>query len=140
MMRHRQNSSGFTLVELMIVVAIIAILAAIALPSYQSYIQKTNRSDATVSLLQLVHAMEQHFTENSSYTGATLGSTGIYSDTSSNGYYSLTISALTSSSYTLKATPVAGGPQAGDSECGTYTIDSTNLKSVSGSLGASGCW
>lgn len=64
---------GFTLIELMIVVAIVAILAAVAWPSYQNQVRSTNRADAQGALLGLAQAMERHFTQNGDYLGAAAG-------------------------------------------------------------------
>ncbi|WP_160154505.1 type IV pilin protein [Microbulbifer sp. ALW1] len=61
---------GFSLIELMIVVAIIAIIAGIAMPSYQEYVKGSRRADAQGALMGLAQAMEQHFTQNGSYTGS----------------------------------------------------------------------
>ncbi|MCP4091353.1 MAG: prepilin-type N-terminal cleavage/methylation domain-containing protein, partial [Gammaproteobacteria bacterium] len=56
------KSRGFTLIELMIVVAIVGILAAIAYPSYQEQVRKSRRADANGALLGLANAMQRHAT------------------------------------------------------------------------------
>jgi prepilin-type N-terminal cleavage/methylation domain-containing protein len=66
------SKNGFTLIELMIVVAIIGILASIAYPSYQESILKSRRADAKGALLGFANAMERHFTETNSYRKAYL--------------------------------------------------------------------
>ncbi|MCK5829679.1 MAG: type IV pilin protein [Methylococcales bacterium] len=120
-----KRTTGFTLIELMIVVAIVGILASVAYPSYQESVLKSRRSDAKGALLGLVNAMERHFTENNSYCGAATTDSGsctaatgaptIYSATSpvdgGTASYDLTVSA-TATTYTLTATPV--GAQAGN--------------------------
>lgn len=63
---------GFTLVELMIVVAILAILAAIAYPSYNQYVIRTNRADVQAELQQIAQHLNNYRMMNGSYTGATL--------------------------------------------------------------------
>lgn len=68
-----KKQMGFTLIELMIVVAIIAVIAGIALPSYQEHVKTSRRADAQGALLGLAQAMEQHFTENGTYAGAADG-------------------------------------------------------------------
>lgn len=118
---------GFTLLELMIVVAIIGILVAIAYPSYMNFLVDGRRTDAQEALLGFANALERHKTENMTYTGAATGSppgdTGAPATTtfpsqspidSSDKYYNLTIVAADSLSYTLRATPIAGTSQATD--------------------------
>lgn len=68
-----KKESGFTLIELMIVVAILGILAGIAYPSYQGYLEKTRRADAKGALVSFANAMERHYTENYTYEGAATG-------------------------------------------------------------------
>ncbi|HFD80822.1 MAG TPA: prepilin-type N-terminal cleavage/methylation domain-containing protein [Gammaproteobacteria bacterium] len=120
----RNTNRGFTLMELMIVLAIIGILAAIAYPSYQSQTQKTRRSDGQTALLRAVQQMERYYTENNSYAGAVAGTT--FQTASDEGFYTLSFQAgPTASTYTLQAVP--GAAQAGD-PCGTLTINQANQK------------
>lgn len=117
---------GFTLIELMMVLVIIGILVAIAFPTYQDQMYRSRRSDGQAALVSLAALMEHYFTENNTYTGATLANVGA-SATSPEGYYTMSIPTLTASTYVLNAAPVAGGPQVGDS-CGTLTLDNNNVK------------
>lgn len=66
-------SRGFTLIELMIVVALIGILASIAYPTYQSQVIKAHRAEAKAALTSLAVAMEQEYTSSMDYTKASLG-------------------------------------------------------------------
>lgn len=120
-------SKGFTLIELVIVVAVVAILATIAYPTYEEQIRKARRTDAKTGLLELATLMEHYYTDNNTYAGATtptlVGGTAV----SREGYYNLSISNLTASTYTLNAAPIAGTPQASDT-CGTLTLTHTNIK------------
>lgn len=84
-MQLARKSNGFTLIELMIVVAIIGIIAAIAYPSYTQYVERARRSDAQGALMGLAAAMERHRTTNGSYEGAgnpDSGAPSIYADES----------------------------------------------------------
>ncbi|MGI0117291.1 type IV pilin protein [Zooshikella sp. RANM57] len=63
----KKNTAGFSLIELMIVVAIIAILAAIAIPSYREYIQRGNKSEAKSKLMELMQVQQKYFTQNLRY-------------------------------------------------------------------------
>ena len=125
---------GFTLIELMIVVAIIAILGAIAFPSYQDQVRKTRRASAKAGLMELASYMERTFTENNAYNNAaaavTLTDSGITNDN-----YTLSISVLTATTYTLTVVPAGG--QAADG-CGTMTLTHTGVKAHTGA--EAGCW
>jgi len=125
----KKNNRGFTLVELMIVIAIIGILASVAYPSYTSYVKKANRADAIDSLLSLSGRMEEYYMNNDTYAGATVASA-----TSSDGLYTLAITSATAFAYTLTATPVGA-----DAECTTLTYNSLGQKGATGT-DAANCW
>jgi type IV pilus assembly protein PilE len=145
----RQRLVGFTLIELMIVVAIVAILAAIAIPSYQKQIMKSRRTSAKTALLDLASREEKYYATNNNYP-ATLGSVG-YTIVDSTGaiqvpnnsnedYYSVTITlgTPTAAGYTATAAPV--GNQQNDS-CGSYSITDLGVQNATGtSSGGTGCW
>lgn len=126
-----KSHRGFTLIELMIVVAIIGIIAAIAYPSYTAYIEKARRSDAQGALMGLAGAMERYRTANGTYENAGAdGDTGaplIYADESpidgSVKFYDLIIQAADATSFTLRATPKNG--QAGN---GILELDHTGAR------------
>ena len=141
---------GFTLIELMIVVAVIAILAAIAYPSYQDSVRKSRRADAKGVLLEAAQWMERFYTENNRYDQNRAGiavtdstqfpGSGLAESPKEGGtkYYDITISAAAQNSYTLQAAPK--GVQSSD-PCGTLTLTHTGAKNVSGgSYTKDRCW
>lgn len=114
---NKKNQRGFTLIELMIVVAILAILASVAWPSYREQVRSGNRADAQGALMGLAQAMERHFTEKGTYKGAAAadadtGAPQIFATESpldgSSKSYDLRITAASDVTYTLQAQPKGG--------------------------------
>lgn len=108
---------GFTLIELMIVIAVIAIIAAIAFPAYNNQVQKTRRADAVSALLAGSQALERCFTRHNSYQIAA-GCGGDEAIFPASEFYTFS-SERTGTTYTLLATPT--GPQTGDT-CDPFTL------------------
>ena len=135
-----KRTSGFTLIELMIVVIIIGILLGIALPAYQGYVLRSHRTDAHSSLIDIAARQERYIAQNNAYTLDISGNTGLGlgSTTSREGYYTLEISAPCgdiANCYLITAS--AAGSQANDAECEDITYDSTGAK---GGTTANICW
>jgi len=130
-MHMRSKAKGFTLVELMIVVAIIAILAGIGFPSYQQYMRETRRSDAYAALARMADLQERFYLQNKTYT---TDITQLGGANSAEAYYSLSVPAADSNTYTLQADAVAGGPQASDAGCTTMNLNQAGTKTPTA------CW
>lgn len=143
------RQKGFTLLEMMIVVAIIGILGAIAYPSYQSYVIKAGRSDGQAWLMRIMQAQERFNSQNQTYTanlgagGLALGGAADAALISEDQRYSITAAACANTTIAtcvmLSAAP--RGAQARDAECGTLTLNSRGTKGEGGTAASfQDCW
>ncbi len=124
------KKSGFTLIELMIVVVIIGILASIGYPSYLAHIASSNRAEGASALLQIASAQERFYTANGSYASSVFDGAGLnLSDQSETGLYAIstTFNGGVNSTYTLTATPVA--PWTGP-DCGSLLLTNIGTRNV----------
>lgn len=123
------QEQGFTLVELVIVVAIIAILAAIALPNYLRYVEKAQCEDGKALVTSAVNYMERQRANNGGrYTGVTLNNFG-----TSSTVFGLALSNATVTDYTLTATTKTGARISGN-----LTVTAANVRG--GSLQGKCSW
>lgn len=124
---HMRGKSGFSLVELMIVITVVAILVALALPSYERFVRKSKRTDSQEIMMQFTGQAERTFTQFNTYDRAELVKpTG--------EFYTFTI-AKSATGYTITATPK--GDQSADG-CGTMTLNQLGVKTHTGS--EADCW
>lgn len=132
---------GFTLIELMIVLAVIAILTAIAIPAYSQWVEKSRRQDAEAALVELANYMERFYSNNGGYVDAAGNAPTLpYTTTpkgGSNVYYTLALTNVTETTYKLTATPK--NSQA-DDPCGTLSITQSGVQGASGAMSADECW
>ena len=136
-MGHKRQ--GFTLIEMLIVVAIIGVIAAIAYPSYQEHVRKSRRADARGVLTEAAQFMERRYTENlaTGYAGAALPTTLTQSPKGGGAaYYNISLQGTpTRTAYTLRAVP--SGVQTKDG-CGTLTLTNAGVKGSAKTVDE--CW
>ena len=153
-----RSSRGFTLIELMVVTVIVTILLSIAIPSYQSQIRQSRRTEAKTALLDLAGREERYLSTNpQGYTNVALnlGYAAFPAQVGSN-YYTITVACIAGvgaalacdpnpnapvgPAYYLTATPVAGSSQAFDTQCTSFSVDSTGAQFATGTYTAQQCW
>jgi type IV pilus assembly protein PilE len=137
--------NGFTLIEIMIVVAIVAILAAIAYPSYQDSVRKSRRADARAVLLEAAQFMERQYTENltAGYPAIDLDTVGLGKSPKdgTTQYYDITVAVTAVNgrgvAFTLRA--ANQGAQSSD-PCGTLALTNAGLKDQAAGKTVDECW
>jgi len=159
-----RGNCGFTLMELMIVVAVASILAAISYPMYTDYLVRGTRSAAKVALTDAAARQEAYFNDRKTYS-STLAGLGLPADpyyvskdgkqgttSTADMVYSISLTTGTAggivTTYTLTATPVNGqtrdnpGSPPKKNTCGSFILDSTGNRTVSptATLSATDCW
>lgn len=147
---------GFTLIELVIVVAIVGILTAIGLPSYRDYVVRTNRVEAKTALATLTMAQERFYSVNNRYAAnvASLGAAAGLTAQGSlwatpNGYYTISMENVPGQAtiaaggpYLLRATPTLKGGQS-DDKCNQLTLNSAGKKDIASAYSGKvwqDCW
>ena len=136
------SAKGFSLIELMIVVAIIGIVGAIAMPSYDSYMLKARRADdGQVHLSKIIDREERFYLQNNAYTDDFTAAGINISDTSDDGFYEFVIT-LSNNDQAFEVEATALGAQLRDIDCVTMTVSSVGLRSATAATGgdATKCW
>lgn len=147
----KSRVSGFTLIEMVIVVAIIGILAAIAYPSYQESVRRARRADVKAVLIEASQWMERFYTDNLRYDqtrgGTAVTAAGQFPGSSltvspkganaSTAFYNVSLQAVNQGTYTLQAVPA--NAQTGDL-CGNFTLTNAGVRQVTGSKPVAECW
>lgn len=134
--------AGFSLIELLIVVAIIGILVAVALPAYQNSVLAGGRAEAQSLLMEVASDQERFYSNNNSYStnAAPLADPPQATRTSESGRYQVGVSACAGGSIAncFVATATPQGSQTDDS-CTTLTIDHTGQRGATGDT-VDNCW
>lgn len=141
--RHRRRA-GFSLIEILIVIAVIGILASIAYPSYQESITKARRNDAAGALLEAAQALERYYSVNNRYTNGSGNLPSVFPSAVPNSgatYYNIAAAGTpTANTYTLRASRT--GSMTGD-QCGNLQINQSgtlSLDAATGGYTVAKCW
>lgn len=133
---HMRRQRGVTLMELLTVVTVVAILASVAVPSYRRYIQRSQRSDATTTLLRVASAQEKHFLQYGTYVTTTADIGKAHKDgglgvpaTSEQGFYTIALGSTTTG-YTATATPISGKGQHDDKDCVSFAVNENGTRTA----------
>ena len=147
------HQRGFTLVEIMVVLAIVMTIAAIAMPSYTENINRSKRAEAKAQLLEAAQFMQRFYSQNDSYAQNRAGNAVAIPDAlarvprsaasgSQNYNIGFATPAPTVATFTLQAAPRAGGSMATD-KCGTFTLTQAGQRGLAGNAAgttADSCW
>ena len=137
-------NQGFSLLELMIVVAILGIIVAFAYPAYNDFANEGRRSEGKAALTETAHRLERCYSAVGAYNNASCDATNIgganigTATPTENGYYVINATARTATTFTLQAVPQ--GIQVSDTECGTLTLDNAGTQGESGTGTVASCW
>lgn len=134
-MTTEKRAYGFTLIELMIVVAVVAILAAIAYPNFSDSVRKSRRGQAKADMVEVAQILERFHTVNNSYVldAATKAGLPTQSPKKGTARYDIAISGESQSAFLITATPKTGQDK---DICGTMTINQAGAKTPT----TAECW
>lgn len=140
-----RSARGFTLIELMVVVAIVGILLAIAVPSYREHLVKTRRAEGQALIAEVAARLERCYTRFNAYNHAAC--TPVVAATSEGGWYAVAApgagaadSLVAANTFTLRALPQRA-QATDDTRCGTLSLTSTNVRGQTGTPPAGyDCW
>lgn len=146
----RRAKKGFTLIELMIVVAIVGILAAVAYPSYTNYVTRAKRAAAQAFMLSVASKEEQVVLDLRSYVTVTSNTNFPNTPTAASPGLNISVpsevislyafsAAASGAAYTISAVPT-GAQLTNDTKCATLTLDQTGSKGISGTGPVTSCW
>ena len=131
---HRFARSGFSLIELLVVLVSVGILAGVAWPSFREAVHKSRRADAMSALTEIMQAQERWRSNNPTYSASLTLPEPDWRAMSRDGHYAISLSNVGASTYTVAATVVSTSPQASDSRCQVMRvcINGGNINYISG--------
>jgi len=129
------KNNGFSLLEILIVIALIAIVSAFSIPYYQQHIISAHRKAAAISLHKLAVALEQFYMANNTYKNAKIDELKITAPK----HYQIEITDASDSKFSLIARPIDSQAK-NDSECGALMLDSDGEKNITGTNLPEECW
>jgi type IV pilus assembly protein PilE len=116
-----KRTPGFTLIEMLVVVALLAIVASLAVPAYFDSLRKSRRAEAVAGLTAIQQAQERRRANEPRYT-TELAMLGLPSSALGSSYYTFRVTEASATGYTVTATALAGTSQAKDERCTTMLI------------------
>lgn len=143
MKTHYQGESGFTLIEVLVVVVIIGILAGVALPSYSRYVERGKLTDATSELMQYRVQIEQYYQDNGKYGSATNAACGVTRAQTTYFTFACTVGNSSTDTYLATASSRAGaglGSAAGAFTFTTNEQSARNTTAFRGTTVSKACW
>ena len=145
-MNYSKLNQGFTLIELMIVVAVVAILASVAYPAYTEQIRKARRAEAKSTILNIA-SLQERFRSDNGFYGEVTDITGslVNNIDSESGYYNITIACPPAANCPAAARPqtfiITATTQITDAECGNFTYTQAGTVGITGPIANLGvCW